>query len=602
MVLRFILVAVALVLLACGDETETMRVTERYTLDMLGTGVSLTEERCDSARVGQLLYVGDSSSIYYCTGKVWEKVNGTDGKDGHDGKDGADGADGKRGKYGTSGTECYIDKFVDGFSLGCGATKAVVRYNFEIPDTCDIVLRSDSSYVLICGKDSSTLLQGEQGDAGDICKQTDIGGGQVRLVCGNDSVITYKAQCGETPFDPDGLMFCYGDTLVARCNTHAYDIKKQFCYGDSLVPLCGGESYNPEEKFCYLDSLVPFCGGKSYDLKKQFCYVDSLVFLCGGESYNPEEKFCYLDSLVPFCGGKSYDPKKQFCCVDSLVPLCGGKMYDPKEQFCYVDSLVPLCGGKTYDPKKQFCYADSLVDFCDGETYDLALQFCYIDSLVFLCGEKTYDPKEQFCDDRNGKVYKYTKIGDAIWMAQHLDYKVPNSFCAFPENDDDFYCGTGRLYPWTVAMAKDHSECGAGNSCSVTYPHQGVCPNGWHMPTKVEWIAMMDSTGNYGDLYYWDESVELFNWEPYSYGLNASGFSALPVGIIPIKWNEESRLFERRGELYNPNGADFWTSTERSEENVHSCYIFTNKLRHSYFHMIDYPKDAYARLVRCVKD
>ena len=241
MVSRFILVAVALVLLACGDETETICVTERYTLDMLGTGVSLTEERCDSARVGQLLYVGDSSSIYYCTGKVWEKVNGNDGKDGHDGKDGADGADGKRGKYGTSGTECYIDKFADGFSLGCGATKAVVRYNFEIPDTCKIDLRDDLSYVLTCGNDSVKIAsQGAQGNAGEVCRQTDIGGGQVRLVCGNDSVTTYKAQCGETPFDPDGLLFCYGDTLVERCNTRAYDIKKQFCYDDSLVFLCGG--------------------------------------------------------------------------------------------------------------------------------------------------------------------------------------------------------------------------------------------------------------------------------------------------------------------------------------------------------------------------
>lgn len=451
MVLRFILFVVALVLLACGDESETIHVTDRYTLDMLDKGVSLIEERCDSARLGQLLYVGDSSGIFYCTGKVWKKINGNDGKDGHDGKDGADGADGKRGKYGTSGTDCYIDKFVDGFSLGCGATKAVVRYNFEIPDTCDIVLRSDSSYVLICGKDSSTLLQGEQGDAGDICKQTDIGGGQVRLVCGNDSVITYKAQCGETPFDPDDSLFCYGDTLVERCNMQVYDIKKQFCYGDSLVNLCGGQPYNLET---------------------------------------------------------------------------------------------------------------------------------------------------HFCDDRNGKIYKYAKIGDAIWMAQHLDYKVPNSFCASPENDDDLYCGSGRIYPWTVAMAKDHSECGVGHLCPVTYPHQGVCPEGWHLPSEDEWNDLIAIVGNFVP-YYWDESVELFNWDPYKYGLNTYGFSAIPVGIILIRWNEEKSLFERYDEGFiHPNDADFWSSTQDGKNYVFSFYIHT----YADCRLSIYPKDSYARLVRCVKD
>lgn len=476
MVLRFILVAVTLVLLACGDDTETIRVTDRYTLDMLDREVSLTEEKCDSARIGQLLYVGDSSGIFYCTGKVWKKVNGNDGKDGRDGKDGTDGADGKRGKYGTSGTECYIDKFMDGFSLGCGATKAVVRYNFEIPDTCKIDLRDDFSYVLTCGDDSVKMAsQGPQGKAGDICRQTDIGGGQVRLVCGNDSVITYKAQCGEIPFDPDGSQFCYGDTLVERCNMQVYDIKKQFCYGDSIIDFCEGRDY------------------------------------------------------------------------------------DPKEQFCYADSLL------------------------------------------LLCGEKTYDLETHFCDDRNGKIYKYKKIGGAVWMVQHLDYKVPNSFCASPENDDDLYCGTGRLYPWTVAVVKDHSECGSGHLCPMTYPLQGVCPDGWHLPTKAEWEAMMVATGSRGASHYWDESVKLFHWGA-GYGLNTSGFSALPVGIIPIIWNKDSGLFERTGKLYNPNGADFWTSTEYSKESVHSCYIFTDASRESEFDVISYPKDAFARLVRCVRD
>lgn len=283
----------AVALIACGEDTETVRVTDRYTLDMLGKGVSLTEETCDSARLGQLLYVGDSSSIYYCTGKAWKKVNGKDGKDGRDGKDGEDGVDGQKGKYGTSGTDCFVEEFADGIVLGCGATKAIVRYDFEIPDTCSIRLNTDSSYVLNCGDESATLLQGARGVQGAPCVQKDMGDGRVNLVCRGDSVTLFRAACGETPFDPDGSLFCYGDSLVERCNTRAYDIKKQFCYGDSLVDMCGGNTYELKERFCYEDSLVDFCGGEKYDLKQHFCYGDSLIEMCAGKSYDIEGEFCY---------------------------------------------------------------------------------------------------------------------------------------------------------------------------------------------------------------------------------------------------------------------------------------------------------------------
>ena len=503
MKLKLLFVLAALALIACGEDTETLRVTDRYTLDMLGKGVSLTEEKCDSARIGQLLYVSDSTGIFYCTGKVWKKVNGTDGKDGQDGKDGSDGVDGKKGAYGVSGTECYIDKFVDGFTLGCGATKAVVRYNFEIPDTCRIELKSDLSYVLVCGADSVKLDHGPQGDAGDVCKQVDIGGGQVRLICGQDSVTLFRAVCGETPFDPDSSQFCYGDSLVDRCGTRVFDIKKQFCYGDSVVDFCEGKSYELTEQFCYEDSLVDLCGGKKYDCQYEKCY-------------------------------------------DGLVGLkCPVSLHT-----------------------------------------------------------------NEFCDVRNGKVYKYKRIGALIWMTEHLDYKVPNSFCAEPEKDEDLYCGTstGRLYPWTVAMVKDHSKCGYGNNCTdVTYPHQGVCPDGWHIPQEVEWESMMKATGSNNAVDYWDESVQLTNWGV-EYGKNTSGFSALPVGIIPTIWNEQTGLYERDvgryglGSIHNTNSADFWTSTETNAKKVASCYIFTDARRESRFDMIVYDKDDYARIIRCVKD
>lgn len=846
----FPLVLAALALIACGEDTETVQVTDRYTLDMLGKGVSLTEEKCDSARIGQLLYVGDSSSIYYCTGKAWKKVNGKDGTDGRDGKDGTDGTDGRRGENGTSGTDCFIEDFAEGFVMGCGATKAVVRYDFELPDTCRIALRSDSSYVLTCGKDSATIVQGPQGDDGDICKQTDIGGGQVRLVCGGDSVTLYKAACGDIPFDPDGSLFCYGDTLVQRCGSHIYDIKKQFCYGDSLVDMCGGNAYELKEQFCYGDSLVNLCGGESYDLAQRFCYSDSLVDLCGGKDYDLAQQFCYNDSIVTLCSGKDYDLAQRFCYGDSLVDLCGGADYDLAQQFCYNDSIVTLCGGADYDLTQRFCYNDSLVDMCGGESYDLKQQFCYRDSLVDLCGKKSYDLEKEFCsngavvnlcggqdydtrqqfcyndsivarcngrdydletqfcsethgtervlrkcvgeeydpmvhfcfedslvylcggreydlrsefcftirdtivtlcngrdydlneqfcfygglfdlcdgeiydadrytcydneivpyfcnneyfeveqkfcyidkdldgniigeelvdrcggktydlrqqfcdhdsiidfcgdklydpnvffcengrirgwcndqqytldrefcDERNWRVYRYTTINGVTWMADNLDFRVPNSFCDSLYKDDWTHCGPkGRFYVWSAAMDLPESVCGYGHSCEnvIQYPHQGVCPDGWHLPTKAEWDALIDFMGR-GDFVYWDDTVLVRG----NFGRNEYGFSAIPTGFVVTDSNHvgtckhisDDRGFIPNYEGYsycrlsdgtkNSAGFDAWTSTESLDSSrpgtqwVHLCVFYADN---QWGGSVTTPtwRKYVSRTIRCVKN
>ena len=559
------LAVAAIVLVACDDGSESVRVTDRYTLDMLDAGVSLTTERCDSARIGQMLYVGDSASIYYCSGKAWKKVNGRDGRDGRDGKDGEDGTDGKRGEYGTSGTECFIEKFTEGFVLGCGATKAVVRYNFEIPDTCNISLEEDSSYVLLCGSDSAKIGDGAQGDAGDVCRQVDIGGGQVRLVCGQDSVTLFKAACGEIPFDPDGSQFCYGDTLVERCDSRVYDIKKNFCYNEELVDLCAGKAYELKEQFCYNDSLVDLCAGKEYDLSEQFCYNDSLVDLCGGEEYDIKQQFCYDNALVNLCGGETYDPKMQFCHNDELFDFCAGLKYDPDKESCYEGVVVPKCPTELDD--------------------------------------------NQFCDERNGKVYRFTEIGGMTWMAQNLDYKVPNSFCQDSLRDNSLYCvgeqvagkryePIGRYYPWSVAMARSEAECGRKSTCpGLTYPHQGVCPDGWHLPDTTEWAALIAVMGS-NAVAYWDESVRL----TYGTATNEFGFSAITTGIIQVEFKEDA--FRRsRGAIVNPTTADIWSSTELSNYYAVLYYLYTSEFQGRVtINKYQFDKSGFARTVRCVKN
>jgi uncharacterized protein (TIGR02145 family) len=182
------------------------------------------------------------------------------------------------------------------------------------------------------------------------------------------------------------------------------------------------------------------------------------------------------------------------------------------------------------DKKVSYTEADmnALFDFWEGKTE----------------GEKACNgPGPNFKDTRDGYVYKTTKIGSQIWLAENLRYKSSRSRCY---DDDPANCKVyGRLYNWAAAMNLPDS-CNT-NSCSdkIKNPHRGTCPAGWHIPTLVEWnklILFVD--GKEG----WDVDnpyyMQLFSINIYKLlaaspqwiyyyrggGTDDFGFSALPGG------------------------------------------------------------------------
>lgn len=201
-------------------------------------------------------------------------------------------------------------------------------------------------------------------------------------------------------------------------------------------------------------------------------------------------------------------------------------------------------------------------------------------------------------DERDGQEYKTVIIGKQKWMTQNLNYNVAESICA--EDEDDNCTKYGRLYTWLSAI---DTSSGSAKGCTVekpcddlSYPLQGVCPNGWHLPTveEIEHLILhyTDSWSHEGDSEIWGYARKLqstYGWSDIG-GFNGTddyGFNAYPSP-----------------DNYGGAGFSIWTSTEDSYNSANymwfvACAECTENTDYvSYFST---GKGDY-RYVRCVEN
>jgi len=258
-----------------------------------------------------------------------------------------------------------------------------------------------------------------------------------------------------------------------------------------------------------------------------------------------------------------------------------------------------ICGSKSYDKDLEFCQNGTEVkDLCDGKTYT-STQFCQVGTYEIkdLCvgtnsNTNTYTAytENQFCDSRDGRVYKWVKIGGQVWMAENLKFMAAASRCG-SENGlvtaSNSTCDTyGRLYDWAMALDLNRPACNTG-SCS-TDAHQtnrqGVCPVGWHIPRNAEWNTLENTVGSATEK--WKADNEL--WKNNSKGTDYYGFSALPGGY----GYADNRFFDA-------GYGGYWWSAEESGANsslvrriaFNDVYVYTNNYNKANFYS-----------VRCVKN
>ena len=212
---------------------------------------------------------------------------------------------------------------------------------------------------------------------------------------------------------------------------------------------------------------------------------------------------------------------------------------------------------------------------------------------LFICGS-------QLEDQRDGKVYNTVSIGEQCWMAENLNAGEMILSDAEPvaESGIEKYCYDddpgncelyGGLYTWDELMQN-----------TLVESSQGVCPEGWHVPSDYEWkllertigmsVAASDSAAWRGT----DEGGKLKAagtafWNPPNTGAtNSTLFSALPSGMM---YHDGS--FSGKGDF-----AVYWTSTPVLETQVWYRYLHTNETR--IMRVDGYRPNTTP--VRCVKD
>jgi len=207
---------------------------------------------------------------------------------------------------------------------------------------------------------------------------------------------------------------------------------------------------------------------------------------------------------------------------------------------------------------------------------------------------------QSFTDSRDGNVYKTVTIGEQVWMAENLrylpevsspsegsetaphyyvyDYKV-NSLTEAKGSKN--YKTYGVLYNWPAAIQESSSS--SSNPSGI----QGVCPSGWHLPSKEEWNELDDYTGDEtgGKL----KEIGTSHWnEPNKCASDSFGFKALPGG-------------DRYGEgIFGNKGikAYYWSATKNSSTSAYYSYLDYNNC------LIDiyYRSTRSGFSVRCLKD
>lgn len=265
--------------------------------------------------------------------------------------------------------------------------------------------------------------------------------------------------------------------------------------------------------------------------------------------------------------------------VSNLMGLTPGTTY-------YVRAFATNSVGTAYSIQKSFTTTHPVSPF--GNTILIDAQTC---------------PGTDVVTDYEGNTYHTVQIGQQCWMKENLRTRhysdgTPVSWWAVPGDNADLLPLHGCFYNWSAVMYNDSSS--SANPSGV----QGICPDGWHIPSHAEWVQLITYVNSMSQYQCGSDSNNII-WalitpnlwcnifSPYYHcgannaviNFNSTGFSAFLTGHYTT-WTYD----------YASCGY-FWTSTL----NTNNAFVF--KLSCSYEHInLSVHNNEYGASVRCIRD
>ena len=180
-------------------------------------------------------------------------------------------------------------------------------------------------------------------------------------------------------------------------------------------------------------------------------------------------------------------------------------------------------------------------------------------------------------------------------MPDSLSY-TNRSVC---HQDSDTCAKYGRLYFWTSAMDSLKTGCGYGKICNPQVPIRGICPEGWHIPSKDEVITLLKNIGGMESSKVSETvaSKKLRSIEGWSSKCKGSidpyGFSLLPAGTYLFG---QYRDFQQEADL---------TLSNEKGKNYRSIFrltVYGSSNSCPLAKLVDNEDKDSAESVRCIKD
>ncbi|MCQ2360615.1 MAG: hypothetical protein MJ009_03930 [Paludibacteraceae bacterium] len=204
---------------------------------------------------------------------------------------------------------------------------------------------------------------------------------------------------------------------------------------------------------------------------------------------------------------------------------------------------IELEMGKVFDfkfSKKDKLYKDSIIAYKIDRNVSV-IHFPHL-SIVNANSE------DLTVTDCQGYVYPVVKIGKQYWISENMQctkydtqsekagivlqaskgYIDGRHSAGYNELSNSKRARLGLLYNWSAAMGYSENETKQQNGKYIG-KRQGICPNGWHIPSRSEYVELVNSCG--GEEVAGQHLTSSIGWyEDVGSGDNKCGFSALPSG------------------------------------------------------------------------